>query len=142
MYLKPAGLQARSIARDNADRSQPGDFHARVLRGYYKVTPLVERPTLAKELGIGRLLVKDESSRLGLPAVSADKILSSCYSPHIWAVVQNTRRFLCRLLERVPTLRARSADSYPFGISRALSESCADSVSSRCDRWQSRPSDS
>jgi diaminopropionate ammonia-lyase len=34
----------------------------------YEPTPLVERPELARQLGIGRLLIKDESSRLGLPA--------------------------------------------------------------------------
>lgn len=44
----------------------PRDFH-RGLRGY-RPTPLVELPSLAAELGVKRLLVKDESSRLGLPA--------------------------------------------------------------------------
>jgi diaminopropionate ammonia-lyase len=34
----------------------------------YSATPLVPVPELAAELGVGRLLVKDESSRLGLPA--------------------------------------------------------------------------
>ena len=42
------------------------DFH-RGLDGYTP-TPLVDLPTLAEELGVGRVLVKDESSRLGLPA--------------------------------------------------------------------------
>lgn len=47
----------------------PGDareFH-RSLPGYAP-TPLVEEPGLAAELGVGRVLVKDESARLGLPA--------------------------------------------------------------------------
>ncbi len=34
----------------------------------YAQTPLVSLPDLAAELGVGRVLVKDESSRLGLPA--------------------------------------------------------------------------
>src|ERR1700744_5508391 len=34
----------------------------------YSPTPLVAIPELPAELGVGRLLVKDESSRLGLPA--------------------------------------------------------------------------
>ena len=34
----------------------------------YAPTPLVELPTLAAELRVGRVLVKDESARLGLPA--------------------------------------------------------------------------
>ncbi len=42
------------------------DFH-RTLPGYTP-TPLVDLPGLAAELGVGRVLVKDESVRLGLPA--------------------------------------------------------------------------
>lgn len=45
------------------------DFHSG-LPGYAP-TPLTELPALAAELGIGRLFVKDESSRLGLPAFKA-----------------------------------------------------------------------
>ncbi|MEV6602920.1 pyridoxal-phosphate dependent enzyme [Kutzneria sp. NPDC051319] len=44
----------------------PQAFH-RGLPGY-QPTPLVDVPKLAAELGVGRVLVKDESSRLGLPA--------------------------------------------------------------------------
>jgi diaminopropionate ammonia-lyase len=45
------------------------DFH----RGLadYAPTPLVELPELAAELGVGHVLAKDESSRLGLPAFKA-----------------------------------------------------------------------
>ena len=34
----------------------------------YRPTPLVPLPSIAAELGVGRVLVKDESARLGLPA--------------------------------------------------------------------------
>ena len=44
-------------------------FH-RGLDGYAP-TPLVDLPSLADELGVGHVLVKDESSRLGLPAFKA-----------------------------------------------------------------------
>ncbi|MFI6986883.1 diaminopropionate ammonia-lyase [Nonomuraea wenchangensis] len=44
-------------------------FHAS-LPGYAP-TPLTELPPLAAELGIGRVFVKDESRRLGLPAFKA-----------------------------------------------------------------------
>ncbi|SHF55009.1 pyridoxal-phosphate dependent enzyme [Streptoalloteichus hindustanus] len=44
-------------------------FHAG-LPGYAP-TPLVELPALAAELGVGRVFVKDESHRLGLPAFKA-----------------------------------------------------------------------
>jgi diaminopropionate ammonia-lyase len=42
------------------------DFHRSLPD--YAPTPLVTVPALAAELGVGRVLVKDESSRLGLPA--------------------------------------------------------------------------
>ena len=72
-----ASWSARSEARAgglsrwtrNRFRDAPEDrrnFH-RSLPGY-AVTPLVDLPELARELGVARLMVKDESSRLGLPA--------------------------------------------------------------------------
>ncbi|MGY0056219.1 diaminopropionate ammonia-lyase [Streptomyces sp. LZ34] len=45
------------------------DFHAALPD--YAPTPLLELPALADELGVARVLVKDESSRLGLPAFKA-----------------------------------------------------------------------
>jgi diaminopropionate ammonia-lyase len=53
-------------------------FHAG-LPGYAP-TPLVEVPAIAAELGVGRVFVKDESARLGLPAF---KVLGAS-----WAVRQ------------------------------------------------------
>ena len=50
-------------------------FH-RSLPGYAP-TPLVPVPAIAAELGVGRVLVKDESSRLGLPAF---KILGASWA--------------------------------------------------------------
>lgn len=60
-----------------ADAGSVRDFH-RSLPGYAP-TPLVELPALAAELGVGRVLVKDESSRLGLPAF---KILGASWACH------------------------------------------------------------
>lgn len=52
---------------NSADAATPArDFH-RTLPGYAP-TPLVDLPARADELGVGRVLVKDESARLGLPA--------------------------------------------------------------------------
>jgi diaminopropionate ammonia-lyase len=53
------------------DGQEPPDraplrFHVR-LPGY-EATPLIDAPALADALGVGKILVKDESSRLGLPA--------------------------------------------------------------------------
>jgi diaminopropionate ammonia-lyase len=53
------------------------DFH-RGLPGF-AVTPLTELPGLAAELGVGRVFVKDESSRLGLPAF---KVLGASWAVH------------------------------------------------------------
>jgi diaminopropionate ammonia-lyase len=43
----------------------------------YRRTPLVDFPEIAEELGVGRVLVKDESSRLGLPSF---KILGASWA--------------------------------------------------------------
>src|SRR5215212_7335438 len=53
----------------------PMRFH-RCLPGYAE-TPLVDAPALADALGVGKVLVKDESSRLGLPAF---KILGASWA--------------------------------------------------------------
>jgi diaminopropionate ammonia-lyase len=60
--------------------SAPSGAHAfhRSLPGYAP-TPLVPAPAIAAELGVGRVLVKDESSRLGLPAF---KILGASWACH------------------------------------------------------------
>ncbi|QDQ12299.1 pyridoxal-phosphate dependent enzyme [Streptomyces spectabilis] len=52
-------------------------FHAS-LPGYAP-TPLTELPSLAAELGVGRVFVKDESARLGLPAF---KVLGTSWAVH------------------------------------------------------------
>lgn len=62
----------------------PLDFHRR-LPGYTP-TPLVDVPLLAARLGVGRVWVKDEAQRLGLPAF---KILGAA-----WAVY----RLICQRL--------------------------------------------
>jgi diaminopropionate ammonia-lyase len=53
----------------------PQTFHQR-LDGYAP-TPLVEAPGLAAALGVGKVFVKDESSRIGLPAF---KILGASWA--------------------------------------------------------------
>lgn len=60
-----------------ANAASAREFH-RGLEGYAP-TPLVDLPTLADELGVGRVLVKDESSRLGLPAF---KVLGASWACH------------------------------------------------------------
>jgi diaminopropionate ammonia-lyase len=55
----------------------PVGFHA-TLPGYAP-TPLVEAPAAARALGVERVLVKDESSRLGLPSF---KVLGASWAIH------------------------------------------------------------
>ena len=73
-----AGLREPSprlhAARGTRDR-RPAAFH-RELPGY-AVTPLVEAPALAAELGLDALWVKVESSRLALPSF---KILGASWA--------------------------------------------------------------
>jgi diaminopropionate ammonia-lyase len=72
---------ARSWACGGSARVRDGEvraYHAS-LPGYAP-TPLAEVPALAAELGAGRVFVKDESARLGLPAF---KVLGAS-----WAVRQ------------------------------------------------------
>ncbi|MCJ1441429.1 MAG: hypothetical protein MMC23_001916 [Stictis urceolatum] len=45
----------------------------------YAVTPLVSCPELARQLGVGNIFVKDESSRLGLPAFKILGASWGCY---------------------------------------------------------------
>jgi diaminopropionate ammonia-lyase len=67
---------AATLAGDAPTR-EPLAFHRR-LPGYAP-TPLVAAPALARRLGLGRLWVKDESSRLGLPAF---KILGASWATY------------------------------------------------------------
>lgn len=63
--------------RADVDLADPRRFHT-TLPGYAP-TPLRDLPALAAELGVARLLVKQESARLGLPAF---KILGASYAVH------------------------------------------------------------
>ncbi|MEO7349119.1 MAG: diaminopropionate ammonia-lyase [Terrimesophilobacter sp.] len=58
-------------------------FH-RTLEGY-RMSPLTELPTVAAELGVGRVFLKDESERLGLPAF---KVLGAS-----WAVARSVAAY-------------------------------------------------
>ena len=85
----PAGPPLPWLARPQARSwtcGTPESVRSGEVRAYhaglpgYAPTPLAEIPALAAELGVGRVFVKDESSRLGLPAF---KVLGAS-----WAVRQ------------------------------------------------------
>ena len=71
---RPAARQWRALAPETAAPR----FHAE-LPGY-RPTGLTELPALAEELGVGRVFVKDESTRMGLGAF---KVLGAS-----WAVAR------------------------------------------------------
>lgn len=76
----PVSWYARPVARTWTCAPAPAgvtEFHAG-LPGYAP-TPLTELPALAEELGVGRVFVKDESCRLGLPAF---KVLGASWAIH------------------------------------------------------------
>lgn len=64
-YSRPAARSWRCAAAP----SEVLEFHQALPD--YSQTPLTAVPGLAAELGVGRVLVKDESQRLGLPAFKA-----------------------------------------------------------------------
>ncbi|MGF2949279.1 diaminopropionate ammonia-lyase [Microbacterium alcoholitolerans] len=55
-----------SIPAEAEQGSSPIDYH-RTVPGY-QPTPLLDAPRIAQALGVARVLVKDESTRLGLPS--------------------------------------------------------------------------
>jgi diaminopropionate ammonia-lyase len=76
--MPPPTWFVNPAARDRSLPAAPAEvraFHA-ALPGYAP-TPLAELPALAVELGVGRVFVKDESDRLGLPAF---KILGASWA--------------------------------------------------------------
>jgi diaminopropionate ammonia-lyase len=73
-YVRPG---ARAWTCAPAPTAEVRAFHAG-LPGYAP-TPLVEVPAIAAELGVGRVFVKDESARMGLPAF---KVLGASWAVH------------------------------------------------------------
>lgn len=85
-HLDESNVFYNAAARESSVGNPPGraplELHRR-LPGY-EPTPLVDAPALAENLGIGRVWVKDESSRLGLPAF---KILGAS-----WAIYRELQK--------------------------------------------------
>jgi diaminopropionate ammonia-lyase len=80
--------QVRTRGIPRTDNTPVFSYHRRLPD--YAETPLLDCPTLAAQLGVRRVWVKDESTRFGLPSF---KILGAS-----WAVY----RVLCERLETVP----------------------------------------
>jgi len=103
-------LAATGQDLDPAGRA-PLDFHRRLPE--YAVTPLVDAPGLAGALGVGKVWVKDESWRLGLPAF---KILGAS-----WAVYRALEQRSGGIGEwgDVEELRGRLAPLLPLTLAAA-----------------------
>ena len=102
----------RIISSAGPERDEPRAFHRR-LPGYAP-TPLIDAPELARMLGIEQLLLKNESTRLGLPAF---KILGAS-----WAIYRTLTKRLGRSLEpwrSVEELAERLAELRPLTLATA-----------------------
>ena len=106
--LNPLAATGQDL--DPAGRA-PLDFHRRLPE--YAATPLVDAPGLAGALGVGRVWVKDESWRLGLPAF---KILGAS-----WAVYRALEQRSGGIGEwgDVEELRGRLAPLLPLTLAAA-----------------------
>ncbi len=110
---EPSFFLQRNVRRDAPpDARAPLAFHRR-LPGYAP-TPLIDAPDLARSLGLGQLLIKDESHRLGLPAF---KILGAS-----WAIYRALEKRLGRSLDASRTLeelRQQIAPLRPLALTTA-----------------------
>lgn len=70
----------------------------------YNVTPLVNLPGLAQELGVGHVLIKDESNRFGLPAF---KILGASWAIYRAVATKCNLPLTCSLEELGTAVRAQ-----------------------------------
>jgi diaminopropionate ammonia-lyase len=120
VLLNPAADPGASMA---PPPRAPLGLHRR-LPGY-AVTPLTDAPTLARANGVGRVWVKDESSRLGLPSF---KLLGASWAayravaerlgrdPEPWASLDELRETLVPL--RPLTLAAATDGNHGRAVAR------------------------
>lgn len=114
-WLRPDDAASPTLpSATSAFPMEPIDLHRR-LPGYAP-TPLRDLPALALDIGVGRLLVKDEASRMGLPAF---KVLGASWAiyralsarwpdlGHDWATIDDLR---ARIANRKPITFAAATD--------------------------------
>lgn len=108
-YTNPAAGSWRTEGVSSAVQ----DFH-HSLPGYHP-SPLTEVPSLAAELGVGRVFIKDESSRFGLPAfkmVGASYAVSRILSERVGSpeVALSLDELRARLGEQRPVTLVAATD--------------------------------
>ena len=101
IYRNPGTEELPDIFRTSRE---PLAFHRKL--PLYAPTPLVEAPAIAKKLGLGRVLVKDESRRFGMPSF---KLLGASWAtyralvdhvgsePESWDDVEDLRAWVAPL---------------------------------------------
>jgi diaminopropionate ammonia-lyase len=102
-------LETREPPPVPAMSASPRAFHASMAG--YRATPLRAAPRAARRLGVGEVLVKDESDRLGLPSF---KVLGAS-----WAVHRALVEHLGSTLEKISTfeeLREHVAAARPLTL--------------------------
>ena len=110
VHLNPAAPPSVDLAGFGPPDRAPLELHRR-LPGY-AATPLVELPRIADRLGVGRVLVKDEAERLGLPSY---KILGAS-----WAVYREVLAVLEPDLQPWSTVQELAAQLEPYGPRRLV----------------------
>jgi diaminopropionate ammonia-lyase len=106
------GLDVRASLPIPDMSHSPRRFHASMAG--YRPTPLRVAPNAAERLGVGEILVKDESERLGLPSF---KVLGVS-----WAVYRALVEHLGATLEEIPSferLREEAARAQPLALAAA-----------------------
>lgn len=99
MYFNPS---ANSWSYQGTVNGAVERFHRRLPD--YNVTPLINLPELAKELGLGHVLIKDESRRFGLPAF---KILGASWAIYKTITAKCNLPLTCSLEELGTSARAQ-----------------------------------
>ena len=114
--MSPVRALPNPLAAMEQDLEPPGraplDFHRRLPE--YAATPLVDAPGLAGSLGVGKVWVKDESWRLGLPAF---KILGASWA--VYRVLEQRSGGGIGEWGDVEELRGRLAPHKPLTLAAA-----------------------
>jgi diaminopropionate ammonia-lyase len=110
LFLNPGAPRLVDLAGFGPPDRGPLDYH-RKLPGYAQ-TPLVDLPEVAQRLGVGRVVVKDEAERLGLPSY---KILGAS-----WATYQEVLATLQPDLQPWSTVEELAAQLQSYGSRRLV----------------------
>jgi diaminopropionate ammonia-lyase len=132
LFLNPAAPRLVDLAGFGPPDRGPLDYHAK-LPGY-ALTPLVDLPDVAERLGVGRVVVKDEAERLGLPSY---KILGASWATYqeVLATLQPDLQPWSTVQELAGSWRRTAAG----GWSPRPTATTAGAVARMASTWAGRP---